>query len=44
MIGIPEGKERENRADEKFEVTIAENFPEVMTDNKSDKGSSETIK
>ena len=34
-IGIPEGKERENGAEEIFEVIMAGNFPKLMTNSKS---------
>lgn len=34
IIGIPEGEERENEAQEIFEVITAENFPKLVTDTK----------
>ena len=40
MIGIPE---RQNGANEIFEVIIAENFLKIVTDNKSYTGSYENI-
>ena len=35
LIGLPEGEKRENRAEEIFEVMMAENFSKLMIDNKS---------
>ena len=33
-MGIPEGEEREEEAEEIFEVIMVGNFPKLMTDTK----------
>lgn len=32
IIGIPKGEEREDRAEEIFEVIVTEDFPKLMPD------------
>lgn len=41
---IPEGKEREKKTEEIFEIRMAENLPKLMTHQTTDLGNSENIR